>query len=142
MPPPQGGGGGPTGPGSGSFLRPPMIQSYSTSANLAHRAGPALYLNYSNGNNSPHGGPNGAGSGGLNPNDTRTQLFVSNLPFRVRWQDLVSFALLCTEITFDCDHAVGLSCPWSAGSTDKSASPINRKTSCANAAPFSAPTSP
>lgn len=23
------------------------------------------------------------------PPDTRTQLFVSNLPFRVRWQDLV-----------------------------------------------------
>lgn len=25
------------------------------------------------------------------PQDSRTQLFVSNLPFRVRWQDLVRF---------------------------------------------------
>lgn len=30
------------------------------------------------------------GANGANPPDTRTQLFVSNLPFRVRWQDLVS----------------------------------------------------
>ncbi|BGP55142.1 hypothetical protein JCM8202v2_002739 [Rhodotorula sphaerocarpa] len=86
-------GGGAGTPGGPLFVRPPMIQSYSTSASLAHRAQPP-YANYSNG--PQQHGPMGAN--GANPPDTRTQLFVSNLPFRVRWQDLKDLMRKCGTV--------------------------------------------
>ncbi|GJN89000.1 hypothetical protein Rhopal_001971-T1 [Rhodotorula paludigena] len=61
----------PPPPPPASIQRPALPQSYSTSATLQQRA------------HSPY-----AHVQPVNHADTRTQLFVSNLPFRARWQDL------------------------------------------------------
>ncbi|BGP47756.1 hypothetical protein JCM10450v2_003621 [Rhodotorula kratochvilovae] len=52
--------------------RPPLPQTYSNAQQHQHH--------------------------GLNPQDTRTQLFVSNLPFRARWQDLKDLMRKCGTV--------------------------------------------
>ncbi|GAA5879518.1 hypothetical protein JCM3774_002705 [Rhodotorula dairenensis] len=95
-----GAGGGAPGAGGGlapnhhHFPRPPMMPSYSTSATLPHRAAPS-YPPYNG--QGPHGA-NGPFMNNSNPADTRTQLFVSNLPFRVRWQDLKDLMRKCGTV--------------------------------------------
>ncbi|BGP15588.1 hypothetical protein JCM10213v2_003567 [Rhodosporidiobolus nylandii] len=66
----------------------PHPPSFSTSAALPPRGG------------SPSMGMMGMGMGGQQGmgQDTRTQLFVSNLPFRVRWQDLKDLMRKCGTV--------------------------------------------
>ncbi|GAA5855365.1 hypothetical protein JCM8547_009051 [Rhodosporidiobolus lusitaniae] len=82
--------------GAGLGARPPLPQSYSTSAMLPQRNGA---------NASPYGPPpppppsmGGPAGGYPQQGDTRTQLFVSNLPFRVRWQDLKDLMRKCGTV--------------------------------------------
>lgn len=83
LPPPNGMHAGPGAGFAPPNHRPPMMPSYSTSSTLPLRTGPG----YAPPN--PINGANGPPFANNNSADTRTQLFVSNLPFRVRWQDLV-----------------------------------------------------
>ncbi|GAA5990962.1 hypothetical protein JCM10908_000099 [Rhodotorula pacifica] len=100
MPPPNGmhaagpGAGGPSMAPPHFQARPPMMPSYSTSATLQHRIAPS-YPPFNG--QVVNGGPPIMGNGN-NSADTRTQLFVSNLPFRVRWQDLKDLMRKCGTV--------------------------------------------
>ncbi|GAA6041065.1 hypothetical protein JCM8097_004700 [Rhodosporidiobolus ruineniae] len=82
---------GAPGGGASTGTRPPLPQSYSTSAALPLQRGPSPFAN------GAHSGGGGYG-GGQPQQDTRTQLFVSNLPFRVRWQDLKDLMRKCGTV--------------------------------------------
>ncbi|BGO91174.1 hypothetical protein JCM10020v2_002825 [Rhodotorula toruloides] len=85
-PPPPPPGDHPFPPPPPPLNRPPLPQSYTTSSTLdAHRR-------------IQHPQQLGAGYGGQQHQDTRTQLFVSNLPFRVRWQDLKDLMRKCGTV--------------------------------------------
>ncbi|GAA6061832.1 hypothetical protein JCM10212_001138 [Sporobolomyces blumeae] len=71
-----------------AHARPNVLQGY---AGVGNGTG--------NGMSMSGGGPRNAGPyGAPQAHDTRTQLFVSNLPFRVRWQDLKDLMRKCGTV--------------------------------------------